>query len=119
MSIFVYMFLGRGSGKGRGRGIGLPPAWGPDMERSYPFRTWVQDLVIWGIASSEMDPPQQCAQIITVLEGAARDLARNLSHDQLTTGGTLGGQQLDPVSYLLAILASHFAPLGEEARLRA
>jgi hypothetical protein len=53
------------------------------------------------------------------LGGAARDLVRNLSYQEITVGGTLNGVMLDPVTYLTTQLAMHFAPLGEEVRLTA
>jgi hypothetical protein len=66
-----------------------------------------------------MDGAQQTAAIILQLGGAARDLARNLTYQEITQGGMIGGQQVDPVTFLLTHLATSFAPLGEEARLAA
>ena len=96
----------------------LPPRWDPSMESTLPFRTWLQDLMLWTIVS-DLAPPQQCAAIISQLSGAARDLARTLSPAEVYNGGVIGGQHLDPVSYLLHGLSSRFAPLDEEHQLRA
>ena len=68
--------------------------------------------------TSDMDPGKQCAAIITQLGGAARTLARNMTFNDMTQGGVVGGQQQDPVTFLLTHLAQNFAPLGEESRLR-
>ena len=107
---------GGGGHAGRGR---TPPAWSPEREATYPFRHWMQDLLAWSVLSTDMDPAQQAAAIVLQLGGTARDLARNLSYEELTRGGTANGQTVDPVTYLLTHLATNFAPLGEEARVSA
>ena len=101
-----------------GQGIRLPPRWDPSMEQNLPFRTWMQDLMLWTICT-DMEPHQQCAAIISQLGGAARELARSLTPQEVYNGGTINGVQLDPVSFLLHGLQLRFAPLDEETRLRA
>ena len=96
----------------------LPPRWEPSMETTLPFRTWMQDLMLWTIYT-DMSPPQQTAAIITQLGGAARDLARTLTPAEVYSGGVINGTHLDPVSFLLHGLSARFAPLDEENRLRA
>ena len=96
----------------------LPPRWEPAMETTLPFRTWMQDLMLWTICT-DMSAPQQTAAIISQLGGAARDLARTLTPAEVYNGGTINGQHLDPVSFLLRGLSARFAPLDEENRLRA
>ena len=96
-----------------------PPSWSPEREANYSFRNWTQDLMAWSILATDMDGAQQTAALILQLVGAARDLARNLNYQERTTGGVINGQQVDPVTYLLSHLATHFAPLGEESRLSA
>ena len=66
-----------------------------------------------------MDPAQQVACIVPKLTGGAAELAYNLSFEELTNGGLVGGQHVDAVSYLLANLAQLYAPLGEEQRMTA
>merc|ERR1712085_5446 len=66
----------------------------------------------------------QTAMVIMNLEGAAREIARQLTFVEMTTGGTITDEngvasQHDALSYLLYHLAHRFAPLGEEARLQA
>ena len=41
----------------------VPPSWGPQMESSYPYRTYCQDIQLWTMVS-EMAPHQQCAAIV-------------------------------------------------------
>ena len=95
-----------------------PPRWDPSMEQSLPFRTWVQDLMLWTICT-DLEPHQQCAAIISQLGGAARELARNITPQEVYNGGVINGVRLDPVSFLLHGLQVRFAPLDEETRLRA
>ena len=94
-----------------------PPAWNPDATSAMPFRTWTQRLMVWGILAVDLDPSQQCAAIVERLGGSARELADALSWQELTQGGQVGGQQLDPVTFLLTQLAAHYAPFGEEQRV--
>ena len=94
-----------------------PPPWNPDAANSMPFRTWTQRLMVCGILAVDLDPSQQCAAIVDRLGGSARELADALSWQELTQGGTIGGQQLDPVTFLLTQLAAHYAPFGEEQRV--
>ena len=42
-----------------------------------------------------------------------------MSMQEITQGGMIDGRPVDPVTFLLTQLATHFAPLGEEARLSA
>ena len=106
-------------GGGAGRVHRAPPAWSPEQAQGYPFRTWTQDLQIWSIAHVDIPPAQQAANIIMQLGGAARELVRNMSYDQIANGGMIGGVQQDPVTFLVAQLATNYAPLGEETRLTA
>ena len=95
----------------------LPPRYDPS-DPSQTFRTWSQDLMLWSI-SSELQPHQQAAMIISQLSGPARELARSITPQELFQGGVHNGNHLDPVSYLVQGLASRFAPLDDETRLRA
>ena len=111
-----YMFQPAG-GAAQGS-LRLPPRWEPNMEGSLPFRTWMQDLMLWTICT-DLAPPQQCAAIISQLGGQARELARTLTPTEVYQGGMVAGVHLDPVSFLLHGLQARFAPLDEETRLRA
>ena len=57
--------------------------------------------MIWGLLAAELDPGQQCAAIINRLEGPARELASNMSMQEITSGGIVNGVAADPVTYLL------------------
>ena len=118
LMIVAHMFPGAPGGSRRG-GRSDPPPWNPDNEATYPFRHWMQDLLAWTIVASDLDASQQCAAIILQLGGPARDLVRHMSFQDISTGGQVAGQQVDPVTFLLSQLAQHFAQLGEEQRLNA
>ena len=107
---------GRGGGGGGRRD---PPSYDPREEATYPFRYWMQDLLAWTILATDLDAPQQSAAIILQLKGPARDLCRNMSFADMSQGGQVGGNQVDPVTFLLSHLSMNFAPLGEEQRLSA
>ena len=94
----------------------LPPRWEPASNVS--FRSWTQDLMLWTI-SSDLQPQQQCALIISQLGGAARDVARTMTPNEVYAGGIVNGQQVDPITYLLHGLAQRFAPSDDEFCLRA
>ena len=75
--------------------------------------------MIWSILAIDMDQGQQAAAIIHQLRGDAALMASNLSYMDTTQGGLVMGVHQDPVNYLLYMLAQQFAPLGEEARMKA
>ena len=89
-----------------------PPGWSPENEARYSFRNWTQDLLAWSILTTDLDQAQQATSIVLELGGSARELVRNKSYSDLTTGGMIGTERADPV-------ANTFAPLGEENRLSA
>ena len=51
------------------------------------------------------------------LRGPARELARDMTPNELTNGAARNGIAIDPVSNLLGMLQSRFAPLGAERPL--
>ena len=114
----VFMFQPPQGGGGAQTNMRMPPRWEPSMEATLPFRTWMQDLMLWTIVT-DLTAPQQTAAIISQLGGPARKLARTLTPDEVYNGGVVNGQRLDPVSFLLHGLSARFAPLDEENRLRA
>ena len=89
-----------------------PPPWTPERESTYPFQTWVQDVLSWSILATDMDAAQQTAAIILQLGGAARELARSMSYHDITQGGLINGTQVDPVTYLLTHFGPPVCPVG-------
>ena len=61
----------------------VPPRWSPEIERSYSFRNYMNDLVLW-IMLTDLQPHQQAAAIILRLGGTAREMSRTLTPLELT-----------------------------------
>ena len=74
------------------------------------------DLSLW-IMLTDLQPHQQCAAIIMRLGGAAREMARMITPQEMVLGGVRNGVALDPVTYLLGAPHNRFAALEEESRL--
>ena len=53
------------------------------------------------------------------LGGAAREMARMITPQEMVQGGMRNGVQVDPVTYLLGARHARFAQLEEESRLTA
>ncbi len=51
------------------------------------------------------------------LGGAAREMARMMTPQEMMNGGLQNGVQVDPVTYLLGALHARFSALEEESRL--
>ena len=94
----------------------IPPEWSPEMEASYSFRAYMTDISMW-IMLTDLQPHQQCAAIIMRLGGAAREMARMVTPQEMVNGGVMNGVAVDPVTYLLGSLHARFAALEEESRL--
>ena len=94
----------------------VPPMWSPETETQYSFRSYMTDLSLW-IMLTDLQPQQQASAIVMRLGGAARDMARLISPDELLHGGMHNGVMLGSVTFLIAQLHQRFAPLEEESRL--
>ena len=94
----------------------IPPEWSPEMESTYSFRAYMTDISMW-IMLTDLQPDQPCAAIIMRLGGAAREMARMVTPQEMVTGGMMNGVAVDPVTYLLSSLHARFAALEEESRL--
>ena len=86
----------------------IPPAWSPEGERNYSFRAYMTDISIW-IMLTDLQPHQQRAAIVMRLGGAARDVARMISPQEMMTGGIQNGIQVDPATYLLGAFHARFS----------
>ncbi len=74
------------------------------------------DVFLW-ILLTDLQPLQQCAAIIMRLGGAAREMARMMTPQEMTLGGVRNDVAVDPVTLLISGLHSRFAALEEESRL--
>lgn len=66
----------------------IPAVAQPRQGGQIPFRNLAQDLLMWPILSVDMEPAQLIAAIIVNLEGPARELARNLSWNEINHRGS-------------------------------
>ena len=114
-AISCHMVLPGGGGN-RDTNHRTPVGRGPEHEASYCLQTYMTDLTLWSMLT-DLAPRQQAAAIVLRLQGAAKELARTLTPQEITTGGIVNGVQLDPVSYIVLGLHARFAQLGEETRL--
>ena len=101
-------------GTGGGRQL-QPPSWGPEMARSYPFRTYARDVLIWSVAVADWDPSRKAAALCMKLTGAALSFSRQLPPAALIQGGRVNGVAMDPLTYLIHSLSERFGMLGEES----
>ena len=85
-------------------------------ESIYSFRAFMTDISIW-IMLTDLQPHQQCAAIVMRLGGAAREMARMMTPQEMMNRGLQNGVQVDPVTYLLGALHARFPALEEESRL--
>jgi hypothetical protein len=98
-----------------------PPSWSPECERSYSFRHWQRDIMLWALAT-DLQPHQLAAAVVLRLGGVARDIARDLTPQQLAAGGQVnmpgqGMVNLDGLGFLMHGLETRFGPLAEETNL--
>ena len=77
------------------------PAWAPENEPHYSFRTWIQDLQLL-LKLAYLQPPQQSAAIVMRLGGVARVLVRSITPEALINGGWVNGLPLDPITYMVS-----------------
>ena len=66
---------------------------------------------------TDLQPAQQAAAIVMRLGGAARELVRSITPDEILNGGQINGVQVDPITYIVAGLQQRFAMLDDEHRL--
>ena len=78
----------------------VPPAWSLEQEASYSFRAWRQYISLLAILA-DLEPHQQVAAIVMRLGGAAREMARGITPQELAAGGAINGVQYDPVAYIV------------------
>jgi hypothetical protein len=68
---------------------------------------------------TDVQPAQQAAAIVMRLGGAARELVRSITPDEIMNGGIVNGMPVDPFTYIVAGLQNRFALLDDHHRLAA
>ena len=78
--------------------------------------------MLWAMCT-DLREEQQAPAVVLQLRGAARDMASELSPQQLSQGAVLdfgqGPVQCNGLTLLMHLLNARFAPLAEETNLRA
>ena len=78
--------------------------------------------MLWAICT-DLREDQQAAAVVLQLRGSARDMASELSPQQLAQGAVIdfgqGPVQCNGLTVLMHLLNARFAPLAEETNLRA
>ncbi|CAK0852886.1 unnamed protein product, partial [Prorocentrum cordatum] len=97
----------------------VPPFWAPYLEqRGYPFRLWVQDVMLW-CAATELQQHQRGPAIVQRLGGTARDLCREVPVEAIAHGrfDQLGNLVEDGVQMLITGLRRRFGPLDVQSSI--
>ncbi len=63
----------------------IPPSWGPEHERSYPYSFYEANVLLWSSAT-DIDMQRQGATVALRLTGAARNLCREMPTGVLANG---------------------------------
>ena len=61
---------------------------------------------------TELRPAQQAAAIVMRLGGAARELVRSITPDEIMNGGVVNGIPVVPVTYIVDGLQNRFCFVG-------
>eukprot|EP00971_Amphidinium_carterae_P024626 485616-Amphidinium_carterae.1 len=94
------------------------------MERDYPFRFWMLDVILWSI-STDVAEARQGPLLVMSLGGTARAMAREIAPNILMGGGDIdlddgsGIQRVTGLVYVLVGLSKRFGPLSEETNVSA
>ena len=98
----------------------VPPSWGPEHEKSYPFRYYESDALLWCLSNAD-DQAHKGPALAQRLTGSAKMIVRELDPQFLVNGQVVmeNGQpvQLNGVQWLLRLIRRRFAPLDQEAQL--
>ena len=109
----------------------IPPAWGPEMERNYPFRIWEQDIELWGMAT-DIEEARRAPTIALRVSGSAKLIVREIGADMLQNGrqqrDANGNLMVDNIGNpimltgtqaLMHVLRTRFGALPQEVQLSA
>ena len=98
----------------------IPPGWDSDdrSPEAPTFRDYCQRLSRW-LMITNLPQDQQVIRIHNRLRGLAWLLVNQFNDRQVTQGDSVHGQHYGPVTFMIIVLAMHFAPNVDEARARA
>ena len=97
-----------GGGRKHHESMKRPPHGAQRNLTRYSFRAYQADVTAWCLYYQDLSQDAQCLALIDSLGGTARLVAKSIGSEELLHGGTIGGQQTEPVSYLITGLQMRF-----------
>ena len=99
----------------------VPPTWSLERDKSYPLRTYIQDLEIWS-AATDLQAERMAPAVVLRLTGAARNIVREIPVDLLRDGQDYfdaGGNQLhrSGMQVLVRVLQQRYGALPQEQQI--
>ena len=99
----------------------VPPGWTPEKDKTYPLRTWVQDIRLWSVAT-DTDANRQGPVAAQRIGGTAKELIRELDMNVLVHGMAFADANGNPVPHtglecLIRALSRRYAPLAQEVEV--
>jgi hypothetical protein len=101
----------------------IPPSWDPGWESEYPYHIYAQDVELWAVGVCELQIAQIGPAVALRLQGAAREIVRELNTNILMNGRQVidanqQAHQQSGLEYLLDILRSKFGILPQEYSIK-
>ena len=98
-----------------------PPSWTAERDRSYPFRHYMADLLLWNEAT-DLEEARRGPSAALRIGGAAKIMIREMPPEQLRDGMIVADQngqplQLTGIQTLLRVLGNRYAPLEQETQV--
>ena len=102
----------------------IPPAWAPEMERTYSFAQYIGDIMIWA-AATDIDEARIAPTVALRLQGSAKLVVREMDPNMLINGVLL--PNADPMlpavpitglQYVMRQLRRRYAPLEQETQIQ-
>ena len=102
----------------------IPPRWDPQAATAYPFKKWVQDVLLWSMVT-DLPLTQQAPAVVLQQTGTVREILRSIDPGVLAQGGVLdlmdgyGPRAQTGLTIVLYLLSQKFSPLGYESNVMA
>ena len=102
----------------------VPPRWDPGTASTYPFRKWVQDVMLWSMVT-DLPINQQAPAVVLQQTGTVRDILRAIDVNVLANGGPVdmmdgrGPVMQTGLTIVLYVMSQKFLPLGYEQNVQA
>jgi len=107
-----------------GMNLKTPPAWDTSLDKQYPLRIWMSDMLLWD-GATEVDVQRRGPAVVMRLSGVAREIAREIDPGTLSQGRAIFDAQGQQVGYesgveaLVSLLRRRFHPLEREIQVSA